>query len=168
MYHKSIPANSSFTNTIQRRREYNDSSGYCSINGCRWNTGAERVLERWQSSGLLTYVTALYGPMETLAYLSSSYASASARARRVLEVLDTDQEVVDAPGAQVLPAHIKGGGGISFKGVNFGYERSRTVLHDISLEVQPGETIALVGPTGAGKTTLVSLIPRFLIPGRDR
>ena len=112
----------------------------------------------------LTYVTALYGPMETLAYLSSSYASASARARRVLEVLDTDQEVVDAPGAQVLPAHIKGGGGISFKGVNFGYERSRTVLHDISLEVQPGETIALVGPTGAGKTTLVSLIPRFFDP----
>ena len=112
----------------------------------------------------LTYVAALYGPMETLAYLSSSYASASARARRVLEVLDTDREVEDVPGALVLPVQRKGGGGISFKGVNFGYEQDRAVLHDISLEVQPGETIALVGSTGAGKTTLVSLIPRFFDP----
>jgi len=112
----------------------------------------------------LTYVAALYGPMETLAYLSSSYASASARARRVLEVLDTDREVEDVPGAVLLPEQRKVGGSISFKDISFGYEQGRAVLRDISLEVQPGETIALVGPTGAGKTTLVSLIPRFFDP----
>jgi ATP-binding cassette, subfamily B, bacterial len=112
----------------------------------------------------LAYVTALYGPMETLAYLSSSYASASARARRVLEVLDADREVQDAPGALVLPVGSKGGRGIGFNGVSFGYDPGRPVLHDINLEVERGETIALVGATGAGKTTLVSLIPRFYDP----
>jgi ATP-binding cassette subfamily B protein/subfamily B ATP-binding cassette protein MsbA len=112
----------------------------------------------------LAYVTALYGPMETLAYLSSSYASASARARRVLEVLDADREVQDAPGALVLPVGSKGGRAIRFNGVSFGYDPGRPVLHDINLEVERGETIALVGATGAGKTTLVSLIPRFYDP----
>ena len=112
----------------------------------------------------LTYVAALYGPMETLAYLSSSYASASARARRVLEVLETDREVRDAPNALILPEGRREGSGISFKDVYFGYEPGRPVLQDINLEVEPGEKIALVGATGAGKTTLVSLIPRFFDP----
>jgi ATP-binding cassette subfamily B protein/subfamily B ATP-binding cassette protein MsbA len=117
----------------------------------------------------LSYVSALYSPMETLAYLSSSFASASARARRVLEVLDADQEVRDRPGAVVLPAHRRSDAGrISLEHVSFGYQTGRTVLHDINLEVQPGETIALVGPTGGGKTTLVSLIPRFFDPWQGR
>jgi ATP-binding cassette subfamily B protein/subfamily B ATP-binding cassette protein MsbA len=117
----------------------------------------------------LTYLTALYGPMETLAYLSSSFASASARARRVLEILDTDQEVKDAPGARVLATHPSGQAGhLCFEGVSFGYDTGREVLHDISLDVPPGEMVALVGPTGAGKTTLVSLIPRFFDPWQGR
>jgi ATP-binding cassette subfamily B protein/subfamily B ATP-binding cassette protein MsbA len=107
--------------------------------------------------------------METLAYLSSSFASASARARRVLEILDADEEIRDAPGALVLPVHVAGkSGGISLEGVSFGYEPGRAVLHDINLDVAPGETLALVGPTGAGKTTLVSLIPRFFDPWQGR
>ena len=117
----------------------------------------------------LTYLAALYGPMETLAYLTSSYASASARARRVLEILDEDQEVKDAPGALVLAAHPSGQvGHISFEDVSFGYESGREVLHNVSLDVSPGETIALLGPTGAGKTSLVSLIPRFFDPWQGR
>ena len=88
---------------------------------------------------------------------------------RVLEVLDADEEIRDAPGAIVLPAHVAGKSGrISLEGVSFGYEPGRTVLHDINLDVEPGETIALVGPTGAGKTTLVSLIPRFFDPWQGR
>lgn len=112
----------------------------------------------------LAYVAALYGPMETLAYLSSSYAAATARARRVLEVLDTDREVRDLPGARMLPEHCSGGRHVHLSGINAGYEQGRKVLHDIELAVEPGETVALVGPTGAGKTTLVSLVPRFLDP----
>jgi ATP-binding cassette subfamily B protein len=117
----------------------------------------------------LSYLAALYSPMETLAYLSAGFAAASARARRVLEVLDTDREVRDRPDAVVLPtARRAGTGAIHMQDVSFGYESGRPVLHDISLQVQPGETIALVGPTGAGKTTLVSLIPRFFDPWNGR
>jgi len=117
----------------------------------------------------LSYVAALYSPMETLAYLTAGFAAASARARRVLEVLDTDREVRDRPDAVVLPtARRAGTGAIQMQDVSFGYEPGRPVLHDISLQVQPGETIALVGPTGAGKTTLVSLIPRFFDPWNGR
>jgi ATP-binding cassette subfamily B protein/subfamily B ATP-binding cassette protein MsbA len=117
----------------------------------------------------LSYVAALYGPMETLAYLSASFAEASAGARRVLEVLDVDREVRDTPGAVVLASRPSGVvGGISLEGVNFGYEAGRLALQDVSLEVEPGETIALIGPTGAGKTTLVSLIPRFFDPWQGR
>jgi ATP-binding cassette subfamily B protein len=117
----------------------------------------------------LSYVAALYGPMETLAYMSSNLASATARARRVLEVLDAEQEVRDVAGAVVLPSRPAGEAGrIGFEGVSFGYGAGRPVLHDIELAVEPGETVALVGPTGAGKTTLVSLIPRFFDPWAGR
>jgi len=117
----------------------------------------------------LSYVAALYSPMESLAYLSANFATASARARRVLEVLDADQEVRDRPGAVTLGPHRRGDtGAIRLEDVSFGYEPDRAVLQGISLEVQPGETIALVGPTGAGKTTLVSLIPRFFDPWEGR
>jgi ATP-binding cassette subfamily B protein/subfamily B ATP-binding cassette protein MsbA len=114
---------------------------------------------------ILTYVAALYGPMATLAYLSASYAEARARAQRVIEVLETDKEVMDKPGAVTLPvAQSAVAGGFRFEDVSFGYEQDRVVLQDINLDVAPGETIAFVGPSGAGKTTLVSLIPRFFDP----
>jgi ATP-binding cassette subfamily B protein/subfamily B ATP-binding cassette protein MsbA len=135
--------------------------------------GGIQVLNGSLSTGsllvFLSYIAALYGPMETLAHLSSSFASASARARRVLEILDENLEVRDANDALVLEAHPSTQAGhISFEGVSFGYEAGRKVLDDINLEVLPGETIALVGPTGAGKTTLVSLIPRFYDPWQGR
>jgi ATP-binding cassette subfamily B protein/subfamily B ATP-binding cassette protein MsbA len=117
----------------------------------------------------LSYVAALYSPMEALAYLPASYAAASARARRVMEVLDADREVRDRPGAMVLAEDRRGERGhIQLEDVSFGYESARPVLHAISLDVQRGETIALVGPTGAGKTTLASLIPRFFDPWEGR
>jgi ATP-binding cassette subfamily B protein/subfamily B ATP-binding cassette protein MsbA len=113
----------------------------------------------------LTYVAALYAPMETLAYVSESFAEASARARRVMEVLDTGREVIDRPGARELPSGPSGvAGRVRFENVNFAYESDTLVLRDITLDVEPGQTIALVGPTGAGKTTLASLIPRFFDP----
>jgi ATP-binding cassette, subfamily B, bacterial len=110
----------------------------------------------------LSYLGALYSPMETLAYLASGYASASASARRVFEVLDSEVAVRDAPNARPLPGDARGV--IRFEHVSFGYEPGRLVLEDVSLEARPGETVALVGPTGAGKSTLVSLILRFHDP----
>jgi ATP-binding cassette subfamily B protein/subfamily B ATP-binding cassette protein MsbA len=113
----------------------------------------------------LSYVAFLYGPMETLSYLSSGYASAAARARRVLEVLESDEGVCDAPGAKPLPVHpSEATGYVRLKKVTFGYEGGRPVIKNVTMHGSPGETVALVGPTGAGKSTLVSLILRLFDP----
>ncbi len=112
----------------------------------------------------LSYVASLYGPIEVLAYVSSTYASAIARAQRVFEVLDEAPAVVDS-GSMVLPTVSKGrGAAIVFNEVEFGYVENEHVLNRISLSVAAGEKIALVGSTGSGKSTLVSLIPRFYDP----
>jgi ATP-binding cassette subfamily B protein/subfamily B ATP-binding cassette protein MsbA len=117
----------------------------------------------------LSYVASLYGPMETLSYLFQNYASAAAKARRALEVLDTVEEVRDVFNARPFPIHPSGVGGlVRLEKVTFGYETGRPVLRDISLQGHPGETMALVGPTGAGKSTLMSLILRLFDPWKGR
>jgi ATP-binding cassette, subfamily B, bacterial len=113
----------------------------------------------------LSYLSSLYDPLYTLAYISSEFASAAAGARRVMEIMEMEEGVRDAPGAQPLPAPR---GHIRLEAVTFGYEPGRPVLHRLSLEAHPGETVALVGPTGAGKSTLVSLLPRFFDPWEGR
>jgi ATP-binding cassette subfamily B protein/subfamily B ATP-binding cassette protein MsbA len=118
---------------------------------------------------ILAYLASLYGPLESLAYLSLGYTTAAAGARRVLEVLDTDELVREAPDAVSLPPRDSGAGRhVRFEDVTFGYEAGRPVLKGITLEAESGETIALVGATGAGKSTLVSMIPRFFDPWEGR
>ena len=95
------------------------------------------------------------------------YASASAGARRVLEVLDSADEVVEAVDALELPGQGQRGA-VRWESVRFGYDAGRPVLEDVSLEVRPGEMVALVGTTGAGKSTLASLVPRFFDPWQGR
>src|SRR5262245_29679637 len=132
--------------------------------------GGTAVLEGRLSVGsllvLISYFAALYSPIETLAYLSEGFASAAAGAKRVLEILDShDFDVVDQPGAMSLASYsIEKGISVRLEGVTFGYEPGRPVLKDVSLVARPGEIVALVGATGAGKSTLVSLIPRFFDP----
>lgn len=115
---------------------------------------------------LISYFAALYSPIETLAYLSEGVASAAAGAKRVLEILDSNElDVVDRLGVKPLSnSEIEKGITVRFAGVTFGYESGRPVLNDVSLVARPGEIVALVGPTGAGKSTLVSLLPRFFDP----
>ncbi len=113
----------------------------------------------------LAYLRALYSPLEALMYSSSTIQGAAGSARRVLEILWTDLEVQDAPGAVSLPplqGHVK------FERVTFGYVADQTALDAVSFEALPGQTIAIVGATGAGKTTLVSLLPRFYDPRQGR
>jgi ATP-binding cassette subfamily B protein/subfamily B ATP-binding cassette protein MsbA len=103
--------------------------------------------------------------METLAYVSSGFASAAANARRVFEVLDSDEGVSDRVGARALaPAGERPKGRVTFDMVTIGYAPGSPVLRDISLDVAAGEHVAIVGPTGAGKTTLVSLVARLYDP----
>lgn len=135
--------------------------------------GGFQVLDGSLSIGsllvFLSYLASLYVPMETLAYMTSSFAAAAASARRVLEVLDAPLEVQEVPGAKPLLSQSgRASGHICLEGVTFGYKPGEPVLQDITLEAQPGETIALVGATGIGKSTLVALIPRFFDPWQGR
>jgi ATP-binding cassette subfamily B protein/subfamily B ATP-binding cassette protein MsbA len=117
----------------------------------------------------LSYLASLYAPVNTLAYLSTGFAAAAARARRVFEVLELEDTIQDAPGARSLstvPASKRGH--VRLEEVTFGYQPGRPVLEDVTLEARPGEVVALAGPTGAGKSTLVSLVLRLFDPWEGR
>jgi ATP-binding cassette subfamily B protein/subfamily B ATP-binding cassette protein MsbA len=109
----------------------------------------------------LAYLHALEGHVKSFAAVYTTLQEVGPSADRVLEMLRAEREVVDRPGARPLPA-VRGH--VQMKAVNFGYEPEQLVLRDIDLEVLPGQTVAVVGATGAGKTTLVSLVPRFFDP----
>ena len=127
--------------------------------------GALHVAEhRLTVGGLLVflgYLVSLQTQMKTLAGVPTALQGLSAGVDRVSEVLEAAPEIADAPGAPALP---RVRGQVALENVTFGYEPNHPVLRDISLEARPGETLAIVGATGAGKTTLVNLIPRFCDP----
>jgi ATP-binding cassette subfamily B protein/subfamily B ATP-binding cassette protein MsbA len=105
----------------------------------------------------LAYVQRFYRPIQGIANLYAQLQAALAGAERIFDLLDTEPEITDAPDAVDLPP-IEGQ--VTFDDVTFAYDE-KTVLQDVSLEAEPGQTIALVGPTGAGKTTIASLLSRF-------
>ncbi len=113
----------------------------------------------------LSYLGSLYDPLSTVIYTSSTIQAAAGSAQRVREVLDAEREVADKPGARKLPP-VRGR--VEIEDVTFGYDPNRPVLQNVSLTAGPGETIALVGATGSGKSTLVSLLPRFFDPQSGR
>jgi ATP-binding cassette subfamily B protein/subfamily B ATP-binding cassette protein MsbA len=138
--------------------------------------GGLQVLRGGMTLGDLTvaiaYLGAVYGPLSTIAHTAGTLQGAMTGAKRVRSVLAMRPETIDAPGA-VEAVGVRGE--VEFEQVSFAYPDGTQVLDDISFTAQPGELIALVGLTGAGKTTLVSLIPRFydptigrvLVDGRD-
>jgi ATP-binding cassette subfamily B protein len=143
--------------------------------GVLWLGGQHALAAHLQLGSIwvfISYLGSLYAPLDTLMYSSSTIQEAAGSARRVREVLETEREVQDKPGAMPLSA---ARGHVALDRVTFGYDPARPVLRDVSLEARPGEMIALVGATGVGKSTLVSLIPRFfdpqaghvLVEGRD-
>ncbi|MGN6429461.1 MAG: ABC transporter ATP-binding protein [Gaiellaceae bacterium] len=104
------------------------------------------------------YLVMLVMPLRSLGMWIGQAQRATASGERIFQVMDEEIEVSNRPGARELPA---GGGEIRFERVGFEYLEGRPVLHDIDLEIDPGRTIALIGHTGSGKTTLTSLVPRF-------
>jgi len=113
----------------------------------------------------LSYLGSLYSPLEGLMYAPSTVQTAAGSARRVLEILEAEEEVRDRPGARALGV-VRGH--VRVEDVTFGYETGQPVLRGVSLEARPGETVAIVGPTGVGKSTLVGLVPRFFDPWAGR
>ena len=107
------------------------------------------------------YLGRMYKPMRELSKMTDAYSKAAVGYERIREVLDTDHEVRDLPGARRAPAFR---GRIELSDVSFGYEPNYPILKQVSLMVEPGQVAALVGPTGAGKTTIINLIPRFYDP----
>ncbi len=106
----------------------------------------------------VVYIMNFFRPMRAIAMLYNHLQSALAGAERIFAVLDTGPTVADRPEAPPL-ADVQGD--VAFNGVGFSYEPGKPVLRDIHLRASPGQTIALVGPTGAGKTTIISLLSRF-------
>ena len=111
-----------------------------------------------QLIGFVLYVQRFFEPVRDLSMQYTQLQRAMAGGQRIFEVLDTKPEIVDAPNAIELPS-IKGE--IHFEHVSFEYVDGLEVLHDINLQIHPGETIALVGSTGAGKSTVINLVNRF-------
>jgi len=114
-------------------------------------------------ASFLTYSRQFTRPINDIANLYSSIQSAQASAERVFDLMDEKPEAPDRPGAKPL---VDPKGHVTFEGVSFGYRPDVPVLRDIDLDAPPGRTIALVGPTGAGKTTIANLLVRFYDPDR--
>jgi len=113
----------------------------------------------------VTYLASLYGPINALSQTTGLIQGATAGARRAFEVLDAEPEVKDRPGAVVV---VGPRGAVRFHDVSFSYGGEAFGLRGVSFEAAPGALVAVVGPTGAGKSTLVSLVPRFYDPSAGR
>ena len=126
--------------------------------------GSTRVLDQEISIGVMVafvgYLSSFFDPIQQLSQLYSTFQSAMAALEKIFGVLDTEPEIADTPGAVDLP-HIEGR--IELRGVSFAYDRT-PVLTDLDLVIPAGETVALVGTTGAGKSTLAKLVSRFYDP----
>jgi ATP-binding cassette subfamily B protein len=127
--------------------------------------GATHVMQGHLTTGdmvvFFAYVTNLYSPMKALARLSYVTSKASVAAERIADVLRVRSEVTDRQGAREV-SQLKGE--IEFRDVSFEYQSGQPVLSRINLHIAPGEKVAIVGATGAGKSTLISLIPRLYDP----
>ena len=110
-----------------------------------------------------SYLLMLYAPLEQLTYTAWAMEGAAAGARRCFDILDREDDVRDAPDATPIGAVQ---GDITMRSVDFGYDEHRQILHDVNLRVVHGESVAIVGGTGAGKSTFLSLVPRFYDPTR--
>ena len=133
---------------------------------------AARALQIGVLVAFVGYVNSFFDPVQQLSQLYNTFQSSMAAVRKIYAVLDTEADMKDAPDAEPLPdVH----GELEFRHVTFSYDGVHDVVHDVSFRVPPGGTVALVGPTGAGKSTLTKLLARFydpssgavLIDGRD-
>jgi len=127
--------------------------------------GARMVIEGRLSDGsmvvFILYLSKMYKPMQDLSKMTDTYSKAVVGLERIQEVLNTVRSVPDLPGARKAPRFR---GLIEMENVTFQYDKETPILRNIDLKIEPGQIAALVGRTGAGKSTLISLIPRFYDP----
>jgi subfamily B ATP-binding cassette protein MsbA len=144
--------------------------GFGAVAAIFWFGGQEVLAGRLTAGQLFMFLIltlTIAGSLGQFSGLWTGLQEALGATKRLFEILDTQPEIADAPGANPLP---RVEGRITFERVSFAYKDNpaASILHDVSLDVQPGEVLALVGPSGAGKTTMVNLIPRFFDPSSGR
>jgi ABC-type multidrug transport system fused ATPase/permease subunit len=131
--------------------------------------GGNQVLDGQATIGVLAsfvfYLQSFFDPIQSLSQLYTTYQAGMAALDKIFELLDEEPDVADRPGAVELP---RARGEIEFEDVNFSYSGEQSALSDLSLHVPPGQTVALVGATGAGKSTLAKLVARFYDPDSGR
>jgi len=131
--------------------------------------GAQRVLQGQMSVGqllvVIAYIASIYKPLETISYTIGSLQDRFINLQSTFEMLDTKPDIQDSPGAKPCG---RVAGEVIFENVHFTYSGRGETLKDISFRAKPGQVIGIVGPTGAGKSTLVSLLPRFYDLNRGR
>lgn len=124
--------------------------------------GTRQVLAGVLSAGellvFLSYLKALFKPMQDFAKYTGRIAKASAAGQRIIELFEQKPEITDLPDSMLAPAFQ---GNVSFENISFGYVAGQSTLKGITLDVKRGQTVALVGPSGNGKSTLVGLLPRL-------
>lgn len=112
-------------------------------------------------SSFVLYSRKFSGPINEMANIISELQSACAAAERVFRLIDEEPEPADVPGAFVLP---ETAGDVRMEHIRFGYDPEKIIIHDLNLHAKPGSLVAIVGPTGAGKTTIINLLMRFYDP----
>ena len=139
--------------------------GTALVLGCGAHSALQGKMTIGQLLVVLAYIAAIYKPLETISTTVGGLQDRFAELRIAFGLLDTKPEIQDAPNAKPLT---NARGEVTFEGVSFSYTGREGTLRDISFTARAGEVVALVGPTGAGKTTLISLIPRFYDPAAGR
>jgi len=138
--------------------------GFICLGVVLWIGGKEVIVNQMSPGAFIAFLVALFSllrPFKRLSRVHGINQQALAAAERVFEVMDAPNDVEDAPGAKVL-APIRNQ--VHFKSVNFGYDKDKNVLSEVDFKMNAGQIVALVGPSGVGKTTLVNLLPRFHDP----
>lgn len=133
-----------------------------------WLAAPQVIAEQMTLGALvayLSYLTRFYEPLKGLSRANFQIQKSVGAAERIFAVLDTAQETTEGPTGVLSPRTL---GKLTFENVEFAYDPQRPVLNDFSLEIQPGEVVALVGTSGAGKTTLINLLLRFYTPTAGR
>ncbi len=132
--------------------------GYVAISVLGGYLAIQKAITVGDIQAFIQYVQSFTRPITQIANISNVLQQTAAASERVFEFLDEEEEIPDVENP-VQPDEIKGQ--VVFKNVQFGYDPDKIIINDFSVDVQPGQKIALVGPTGAGKTTIVKLLMRF-------
>ena len=128
----------------------------CAVIGCLWAIVGKITIGNVQA--MLEYTWRFADPFATMAGMVGSFSAASAAGKRIFSLLDAEEEIPDAENC-IVPENRSGR--VTFNNVTFGYTSERLLMKGINLSVEPGQKVAVVGPTGAGKTTLINLLMRF-------